>query len=504
VPIEPLSVAVPALRTASQVLTWLNKSVKTAASPLGSLQVDVSAVVDLDNPSDKMVITAQQVDQIEEFLSDPAVVSLIRLLFISKLAQPEEIVFLEDVANASAFLQLAKTWCAAKSQTWLGIGEKLWDQINDGQDALLERFRRGTGGAISISDEVIHRFFFGAALGGSAPEYVRRINELARNLQRQQELNDLLSDCNALDKKKDYKHFVVMGVEQDAVTFESLYIDRTLSDAATGRALSANLELDIHRANPRMVIIGDPGVGKSTLTAWAKWQIHESRAVGYRPAVLTLVSRYDLTDPGTSLMDALRARFSSDYLVDIEARTLGDLLSTGWILVAVDGIDEILDHTQRRRVVVQLNALAEKYPFTPMLCTTRRTGFEVAMFSTSQFKLVNLEQYTENQVVEYSRKWFARQGDDMKAERFLGESWSLGELRRNPLMLALLCTLYRQYDYIPESRRDVYLRCAQLMFYEWDPRRGISIPNLFKKEGEALLRDIALLLHAAGRGWYVY
>ncbi len=36
------------------------------------------------------------------------------------------------------------------------------------------------------------------------------------------------------------------------------------------------------------------------------------------------------------------------------------------------------------------------------------------------------------------------------------------------------------------------------MFHEWDPRRGIAIPNIFKNEGEAILREIALLLLSQG------
>jgi hypothetical protein len=499
VPVEPLSVAVPALRTAQQVISWAYRSETTAAPQLKSPSIDVATIVDLaDSADEKVLVTSQQATEIGQFLADPAVVSFIRLLFISKWAQPGEVEFLAEVANESTFLELAGVWCTARSQTWLGVVKTLWRQINQGQDLLLQRTLAEFREHASASDEIIQRFFFGAIATGSAPEYVRRINELAHNLERQQDLNDLLSECNSLDQKKDHEHFVVMGIDQDVVTFEGLYIDRTLSDAATGGALSAKDELDIQRVNPRVVIIGDPGVGKSTLTVWAKWRIQESHTYGYNPAVITLISRYDLTDTGMTLLDAVRARFESDYTTEIEASTLADLLSTGWILLIVDGIDEILDPVQRRRVVTQLNTLAEKYPFTPIVCTTRRTGFEVSVFASSNFKLVNLEQYTADQVAEYARKWFRRQEDGLKADRFLGESRTLGELRRNPLMLALLCTLYRQYDYIPESRRDVYLRCAQLMFYEWDPRRGIAIPNLFKKEGEALLRDIALLLYSAG------
>lgn len=173
-------------------------------------------------------------------------------------------------------------------------------------------------------------------------------------------------------------------------------------------------------------------MGKSTLTAWAKWIIQESHTYGYNPAVITLISRYDLTDTGMTLLDAVRARFESDYTTEIEASTLADLLSTGWILLIVDGIDEILDPVQRRRVVTQLNTLAEKYPFTPIVCTTRRTGFEVSVFASSNFKLVNLEQYTADQVAEYARKWFRRQEDGLKADRIFRREPNFGRVAKKP------------------------------------------------------------------------
>lgn len=243
-PVEPLSVAVPALRTAQQVISWAYRSETTAAPQLKSPSIDVATIVDLaDSADEKVLVTSQQATEIGQFLADPAVVSFIRLLFISKWAQPGEVEFLAEVANESTFLELAGVWCTARSQTWLGVVKTLWRQINQGQDLLLQRTLAEFREHASASDEIIQRFFFGAIATGSAPEYVRRINELAHNLERQQDLNDLLSECNSLDQKKDHEHFVVMGIDQDVVTFEGLYIDRTLSDAATGGALSAKDEL---------------------------------------------------------------------------------------------------------------------------------------------------------------------------------------------------------------------------------------------------------------------
>ena len=250
-PVEHLSVA---LRISQQVISWVYKNWTAPAAQLNSPSVDVATMVDLaDADGEKTLVTYQQAQEIKQFLADPAVVSIIRLLFISKCALPGEIEFLAEVANEDTFFELAKGWCTVHSQTWLGVVGTVWQQVHEGQNLLLQRTLPLLKEHSLPSDEIIQRFFFGVIAGGSAPEYVRRINELARNLERQQRLNDLLSECNSLDQNKDHENFVVMGSDQDVVSFDSLYIDRTLSDAATGEALSAKYELDIQRVNPRVV-----------------------------------------------------------------------------------------------------------------------------------------------------------------------------------------------------------------------------------------------------------
>jgi NACHT domain len=499
--ITSASAVVPAIRIAGQVASWAYRASSVPASPLYEIPLEVATAIEVDAPTrETVVLTRQQTDQIETFLSDPAVSSLIRLNFMKKWAPPEELDFLEDVASEATFVQLAESWCRERDQTWKSVAEHLWGQIEQDQDSLLARVRVDEQQHERAAEGLLQRFFFGRIGMRVVPEYVRRINELAYNPGRQTQLRDFIYECNRLDARTQSNEFAVMGIEQDSATFEVLYIDRNLTDAVTGELLTASKALDIGSANPRLVVIGDPGVGKSTLTSWAKWRFVSQQQDGWdgpRPSVITIMSRYDLTDANSSILGAIRAHFSADYLTEPTEQLLADLLSTGWVLLIVDGIDEILDQTQRRKIVGELKTLAQKFPFTPIICTTRRTGFEVSLFDANVFRITNLDQYTDGQVAEYAKRWFEDRAIDLRAERFLGESATLGELRRNPLMLALLCTLFRQYDYIPQSRREIYLRCAQLMFYEWDPRRGISIPNFFKRQGDAVLREIALVLHSS-------
>ncbi len=492
----------PAMHGSAQVIKWIIRNTSSSAGPLPSIGVDVSTEIKLADTTDEFVVLeAGQFEEMQEFLTDPTIMSLFRLNFLRKLAPADAVNYISEIANLGAFQTLAREWCSQRSQTWSDLAEHLWVQAELTQDFLITRLRSSKAVNDSFSDMITDRFFFGTLGGPEVPEYIRLINELVQDGRRQRRIVDILHHCARRIKTVPNDEFLILGLQEDRAKFDELYVDRTLIDARTGEAVSSSDHLDIRQSCPRVVVIGDPGVGKSTLMSWARWRMVSSATqmpLSPAPVAITLVSRYDLIDANTTVLSAIRRHFEMEFLAECDEKLIAYLAATGWITLVVDGIDEISDMNQRRKVVDQLNSLAEAYPALPVICTTRRTGFEVGAFRTPLFAILQLENYSEEQVSEYAHRWFAASQSTLKAERFLGESQTLKDLTANPLLLALLCALYRQYDYIPESRRELYLRCAALMFYEWDPRRGISIPNLFKREGEAILREIALILLRKG------
>jgi hypothetical protein len=77
------------------------------------------------------------------------------------------------------------------------------------------------------------------------------------------------------------------------------------------------------------------------------------------------------------------------------------------------------------------------------------------------------------QVVEAERLAVGTQ----TAEAFLRESEGVPELRANPMLLSLMCILYRGEGTLPRDRAEVYKQCADLLFHRWDRHRKID-PHL--------------------------
>lgn len=100
------------------------------------------------------------------------------------------------------------------------------------------------------------------------------------------------------------------------------------------------------------------------------------------------------------------------------------------------------------------------------------------------FVCYRLGSFGRLEVTDYATKWFATQEDAtpaeaaLKAKAFLGESASAADLRSNPLMLSLMCILYRGSGSLPADRAGIYARCAELLLHKWDEQR-----DLYRKLG---------------------
>jgi predicted NACHT family NTPase len=102
------------------------------------------------------------------------------------------------------------------------------------------------------------------------------------------------------------------------------------------------------------------------------------------------------------------------------------------------------------------------------------------------FDTLRIAPFDDTKVREYVTKWFAadleltNQQKEEKSHAFLRESNTVPDLRTNPLMLALMCNIYRGENYIPRNRLDVYEKCALMLFEKWDKSRGINVPLPFE------------------------
>jgi hypothetical protein len=282
------------------------------------------------------------------------------------------------------------------------------------------------------------------------------------------------------------------------VGYEALYVEPVLNLIVVRTGLAESIEImpraELLDVSYRTVILGDPGGGKSTLAAKTVYDLATDPA-GPVPLLLVLRDCVEGFRAGNAtiaghLADLCRSR----YQVEPPPDAIEYLLLNGRALVIFDGLDEVLEAGVRAQVIEAIHAFAHRYPNTQILVTSRKIGYDEFPLDAALFPVAELREFSDEHVQEYVRKWFALDEPSL-ADKFIAESELVADLRTNPLMLSLMCGLYRAEGYIPANRPDVYEKCALLLFERWDKQRGIIVPLPF----DAHIRQAIQLL-----AWRLY
>jgi hypothetical protein len=267
------------------------------------------------------------------------------------------------------------------------------------------------------------------------------------------------------------------------VAWDRLYVPPKLLDRETAAAQpegSSGEKLStLLTQNLRLVVLGDPGAGKSTLAEKLAYDLASDKLDTFDQVVpIVLVVRkfteHSVAQEG-DLVDYLLAACKRTYATEMPRAQLNYLLLTGRAFVIVDGIDELGESAKRSDFVELVESFATAYPLTRIVVTSREVGYDEAALDEEYFPVVLIRPFGDEQVERYVRNWFRLERRDELTTPFLDESQRVSDIRTSPLILSLLCTLYQAEQAIPENRPEIYSRCADLLIEKWDSSRGIDL-----------------------------
>jgi NACHT domain len=260
----------------------------------------------------------------------------------------------------------------------------------------------------------------------------------------------------------------------------------------------------------RTVILGNPGTGKTTLVTKLCYELagrsKNITVAGRHPVPIPIVLRDFASarkEGGISVRDYIIQYIHGSLQLEMPPKALDYLLLTGGTMIVFDGLDELLDTSFRQAVVADVESFCNRYPATPILVTSRLIGYDEAPLDDSIFHRWELAGFDGSDVKSYVTKWFALTSElspedlSRTVAAFMHESDNITDLRSNPLMLALLCNIYRGEHYLPRYRTDVYERCAIMLFERWDRSRGITVPMSFEASMSTALMAIAYWIYAS-------
>lgn len=274
--------------------------------------------------------------------------------------------------------------------------------------------------------------------------------------------------------------------ESFPVPIDQLYVEPLLN-LAYQRDSSPSPRSIALAASRRSVILGNPGGGKSTFAGKLCYDVCSDLFEEGNSDLPELAAQVTLRDYAQyrranpcSIIEYLQLHSKSEFQIEPPINAFKLLLLLGRIIIVFDGLDELIEIKDRSEICSAVEHFALEYPIAPILVTSREVGYEQASLDRVRFTHFKLSPFGEEQVKAYAAKWFALSCSTHKeATRletaFITESSILRDICSNPLMLGLLCNLYRQDGFLPKNRPEVYQRCADLLFTKWDRGRGIYI-----------------------------
>ena len=260
----------------------------------------------------------------------------------------------------------------------------------------------------------------------------------------------------------------------------------------------------------RLVVLGDPGAGKTTLTRWiaTAFLLRLKKDPDFKdlPDVATLPDvdwlpiivrcrDLDAACLSGSFDDILKHTLRKAELSDAEATDLHELLRLrlrdGKALLMLDGLDEITDPAARARFCQQLELIVLAFPDAPIIATSRIVGYREMGYQLGKgFEHLTLADLTTEEKDDFASRWCdlteLPERRDTATKELIHDIHSADRIERltgNPMLLTTMALVKRKIGKLPSRRADLYWEAVQVLL-NW--RREVDEPLDWYEAGPQL------------------
>jgi len=275
--------------------------------------------------------------------------------------------------------------------------------------------------------------------------------------------------------------------------------------------------------HPGLVILGDPGAGKTTFLKYVALLHASGHGDGQRLPVLLPLSAYAnaLAERDVRLDDFIAGYFhelGADLPLDALLR---QALAGGRALVMLDGLDEVTDLNLRDTVVSRVVEFftLQRRAGNKFLLTSRIVGYREVRRSTDGLEEATLVDFDDEEIGAFVSQWtaaleqaaagataVAQQDAERERRELLNAVQHNPGVRRlaaNPLLLTVLALMKRQGVTLLKRRVELYQKYVETLLSSWNRARGLGrapTRDLDVVETVKLLAPLALWMHTVNPG----
>ncbi|UCF94732.1 MAG: caspase family protein, partial [Desulfobacterales bacterium] len=310
-------------------------------------------------------------------------------------------------------------------------------------------------------------------------------------------------------------------------------------ESARSRETVTEVKIKVQEAlasHRRLVVVGDPGCGKTTLLRYlaltyardlaGKEGLVQQRLALSEQRLPILLPLRDFashlethyTDPSLDgpklLLDYLRSFFANQDIA-LPEDFFANRLRNGNCAALLDGVDEVAELNTRHRIARMIERFTIAYPENRYVITSRIVGYTGNARLGEEYTVTKVRDFTRADIERFVGYWnlavehalaredtpFARQQAVQQTNVLLQAidgSERVRELAVNPLLLTVIALVQRYRAQLPERRTELYEEAIEVLLGKWDEAKGLETKSsmagreLDAGDRRSLLEPIAL------------